>query len=102
MIGLLNSSDPQGPRLAIVFGLVLASLAGGLETAARDHFTGFRSHTSLLAAMPTVLLAAILIFALLDVQAPIILPVAVVVYAIAFFYLRQRIQAPHRSGGLNF
>src|SRR4051794_10551433 len=52
VIGLLNHNSHRG-RLAIVFGVVLASVAG-LETAVRDHFSGFRSHSSLLASMPTI------------------------------------------------
>jgi hypothetical protein len=40
--------NPDKGKLVVAVGLVLASL-GGLEIAAREHFTGFRSHTSLLA-----------------------------------------------------
>jgi hypothetical protein len=84
VVGLINRADPQG-RLAIVFGVGLASLAG-LDTALRDHFGGFRSHSSLLAAMPTILTA--ILMGLLGVTIPVVLPAAVLVYVIAFFAFR--------------
>ena len=37
----------------LVGGMLLASL-GGLDTALREHFGGFRSHALLLAALPAV------------------------------------------------
>lgn len=84
VVGLINREDEQG-RLAIALGVSLASLAG-LDTAAREHFAGFRSHSSLLAALPTILLA--LLMAVIGVDIPIILPAAVLVFAICFFALR--------------
>ena len=42
--------------------MVLASL-GGLDTALREHFSGFASHALLLAALPAVLAAGVLFFA---------------------------------------
>jgi hypothetical protein len=53
---------PQGPVM-LGAGLVLGSLAG-LELAVREHFSGFRSHTLLLAAAAgvAVVLAAVLVF----------------------------------------
>ena len=41
---------------------MLSSLAG-LDTAVRDHFSGFRSHTLLLSGVPTVLVAGGLFYA---------------------------------------
>jgi hypothetical protein len=84
VVGIINRDDEQG-RLAIMLGLVLASLAG-LDTAARDHFGGFRSHSSLLAAMPTVLTA--ILMGVIGVNLPIVLPAAVVVFAISFWFFR--------------
>jgi hypothetical protein len=46
----------------LVGGMVLASL-GGLDTALREHFSGFKSHALLLAALPAVLVAGVLFFA---------------------------------------
>jgi hypothetical protein len=59
--GLIRHDD-RGGRLLLVFGTVLASL-GGLDTALREHFGGFRSHALLLAALPAVLTAGVLFFA---------------------------------------
>ncbi|MEJ7892543.1 MAG: hypothetical protein WKF94_07860 [Solirubrobacteraceae bacterium] len=95
VVGIINREDPQG-RLAILFGLALAALAG-LETAAREHFTGFRSHSSLLAAMPTVLTAILMGF--IGVNLPIVLPAAVLVFAISFFAFRASFK---RRTGVNF
>ncbi len=59
--GLIRWDDPGG-REMLVGGMLLASL-GGLDTALREHFGGFRSHALLLAALPAVALAGILFFA---------------------------------------
>src|SRR5919107_2056134 len=61
IVGFLDFDDRNG-RLLLVMGVVLSSLAG-LDTAVRDHFSGFRSHTLLLAGVPTVLAAAGLFYA---------------------------------------
>ena len=74
-------------------GLVLASL-GGLDTALREHFNGFRSHSSVLAGLPAVLAAGALFFA----RAPWIAVVGatVVVFAVALLGLPDRVPAPLR------
>lgn len=55
------TGPPQGPVLLVV-GLVLGSLAG-LELAAREHFSGYRSHAMLLGGAVGVAVSAALIFA---------------------------------------
>jgi hypothetical protein len=60
VIGLIHNETSRG-RLALVFGLALASLAG-LDTAVREHFAGYRSHSSLLAAFPAVVAVAAVVF----------------------------------------
>jgi hypothetical protein len=54
--------DHDGGRVMLVCGMALASL-GGLETALREHFSGYASHALLLAALPAVLVAGVLFFA---------------------------------------
>jgi|SRR5215211_243763 len=54
--------DDDGGRVMLVCGMALASL-GGLETALREHFSGYASHALLLAALPAVLVAGVLFFA---------------------------------------
>ena len=49
-------------RVLLVCGMALASL-GGLDTALREHFSGYASHALLLAALPAVLAAGVLFFA---------------------------------------
>jgi hypothetical protein len=51
---------PQGTVMLVV-GLVLGSLAG-LERAVREHFSGFRSHTLLIAGAAAVATSAVLWF----------------------------------------
>ena len=80
------TADETSGRVLLVCGMLLASLAG-LETALREHFSGFRSHALLLAALPAVLVAGVLFFT----RAPwITIPLAgVAVLAAAFFALRR-------------
>jgi hypothetical protein len=61
VLGLLSYDSDRGKAM-LVAGMLLGSL-GGLDTALREHFSGFRSHTMILAAVPAVGLAAILYFA---------------------------------------
>jgi hypothetical protein len=61
VLGLFNLDDDDG-RLLLVTGMVLGSLAG-LDTSLREHFSGFRSHSTVLAGIPTVATAAALYFA---------------------------------------
>ena len=89
--GLLRR-EHDGGRVMLVAGMVLASL-GGLETALREHFSGFASHALLLAALPAALTAGVLFFA----GAPwIAIPLAAVVLFAAAFAALQR--AFHRPG----
>ena len=61
VVGFVVGIGSDGGRLALLCGLVLASL-GGLDTALREHFAGFRSHSSVLAGLPAVLWRAALFF----------------------------------------
>src|SRR3954452_4846843 len=61
VLGGLNVHSDRG-RLMLVCGMALGSL-GGLDTAVREHWAGYRSHTTLLAAAPAVVVAALLFFA---------------------------------------
>src|SRR5438552_18883572 len=55
-LGFLSNGDRRGVLIGV--GLVLASLAGG-ELALREHFAGFRSHTTLLAGVAGFLSGAL-------------------------------------------
>ena len=52
VLGLINFETRDGKTMLLV-GLALGSL-GGLDTAAREHFAGYRSHTTVLAGVPAV------------------------------------------------
>ena len=70
VIGFIVGGD-RGPLL-IVTGLALASL-GGLELAIREHFSGFRSHSALLAGVPAIGVMALLFYAGPDSLAPVVM-----------------------------
>src|SRR3954471_20328919 len=53
VVGFIIGVGSDRGRLALLCGLVLASL-GGLDTTLREHFAGFRSHSSVLAGLPAV------------------------------------------------
>lgn len=85
-------------QTAIGIGVALACL-GGLEVSIREHFAGYRSHTTLLAGFAFVVITGIVYYA-----ADQILAVALAVGAIAFlivFYLARR-AFQRASGGLSF
>lgn len=96
VLGLFNTQDSEG-RLMLLFGMVLASLAG-LDTAVREHWSGFRSHSLLLAAVPMVLVAGTLFFT--RVLWPLLLAISVGVFLGAFLYCRAVFR--RASGGSSF
>jgi len=95
-VGFFGIQDNRGGVL-IVCGLALASLAG-LDTAVREHFAGYRSHSTLLGGVPAVLLAGVLFFA----RAPWPLVVVAGVAAFAGGIVAFRRAFRRRSGGLTF
>jgi hypothetical protein len=97
VLGLIVGFDSDRGQLALVCGVLLASL-GGLDTAVREHFNGYKSHSSVLAGLPGVFAAALLFFA----RAPWIAVAvgAALVFALAFWGFRTAFR--RRSGGLSF
>ena len=87
-----------GHPTAIGVGVALAGL-GGLEVAIREHFAGYRSHTTLLAGAVFVLTVGGL-FYLADQVLAVALAVGAVTFAIAFVLARRAFQ--RASGGLSF
>src|SRR4051794_25579664 len=53
VLGFINIDSPKG-KVMISAAVVLGSL-GGLEVSVREHFAGFKSHTTLLASSVSVL-----------------------------------------------
>jgi hypothetical protein len=97
VLGLIVGFDSDRGQLALVCGVLLASL-GGLDTAVREHFNGYKSHSSVLAGLPGVIAAAALFFA----RAPWIAMAvgAALVFGLAFWGFRTAFR--RRSGGLSF
>src|SRR3989442_1578644 len=99
ILGLVVS----GPRGAVMLtaALVLGSLAG-LELSIREHFAGYRSHTTLLAGVAAFAAMAIVYFAAGrgTLARTLLVPVAGLVFVIGFWLLRQAFK--RRSGGLGF
>jgi uncharacterized membrane protein YhiD involved in acid resistance len=89
----------QGARgvTMIIAGITLGSLAG-LELSIREHFAGYRSHTSVLAGAIAVLVLGLGFFLAL---APIVNLVAgALVFLIGFYLFREAFK--RRSGGIGF
>lgn len=87
-----------GHPTAIGVGVVLAGL-GGLEVAIREHFAGYRSHTTLLAGLVFVVVTGSLHYLANQVLA-ICLPIGAVAFLLTFIALRRTFQ--RASGGLSF
>jgi hypothetical protein len=85
VIGFLSRDDAYG-RTLLALGVALGSL-GGLDTAVREHFAGFRSHTLVLAVFPAVVVAVLT--ALAGAPLFVVPPVLLVVFGLAFSALRR-------------
>jgi hypothetical protein len=93
--GFAGGGDRRGALLGCGFALV--SLAG-LELAIREHFAGFRSHSTLLAGAAAVAADVPLFFTGLAQE--VLLGVGVVVFAAAFALLRRAFR--RKTGGVAF
>jgi hypothetical protein len=93
VIGLASRSPT-----ALGVGVVLGGL-GGLEVSAREHFAGYRSHTTLLAGTVFVLVVGGL-FYLAGLILAICLGIGAVAFLVSFLALRRAFQ--RASGGLSF
>jgi hypothetical protein len=92
--GLLTDGGKRGALLGCGFALV--SLAG-IELALREHFAGYRSHSTLLAAAAAIAVAAPL-YLLTGLPQIVLLVLGVAIFALVFTRLRAAFRA--RSGGL--
>lgn len=93
VVGIV-SQDPT----AIGIGVVLAGL-GGLEVSVREHFAGYRSHTTLLAGTVFVLVTGGLYY-LAGLILAVCLAAGAVAFVATFLALRRAFQ--RASGGLSF
>ena len=95
--GLLSGGTDGNRRLAA--GLAIASLAG-LELAVREHVTGFRSHSALLAGAVAILVMVGTGLGLRLNPLGLVLIAGVAAFAASFWGLRKLFQ--NKSGGLSF
>ena len=88
-------------QIMLTGALALGSLAG-LELSIREHFAGYRSHTTLIAAVFAFVAMAVTFFAAGkgDAARALILPVAGITFLASFYWLREVFK--RRSGGLGF
>lgn len=93
VIGVIGSN----PTL-IGVGVVCAGL-GGLEVAIREHFAGYRSHTTLLAGAAFVLTTGLVYYVANQILA-VALAIGAIAFAIVFYIARRAFQ--RASGGLSF
>jgi hypothetical protein len=98
MVGGLIAGGDRGV-VAFAAGLLLGTLAG-LEVSIREHFAGYRSHTTLLAGSLAVVAITAIALAAGEVLIPILLAAGLVVFGVAFWSLREAFR--RRSGGVSF
>jgi Flp pilus assembly protein TadB len=92
VVGMIQSGGP-----ALYVGLIVLAL-GVVEITAREHLSGYRSHTTLLAAIPTVALeAALVLTAGVGSNRALLLVVVVPVFALLFYLLRRRFLAARQA-----
>lgn len=93
IIGLIGGSPT-----ALGLGIVLGAL-GGLEVSVREHFAGYRSHSTLLAGTVFVLVTGGLLY-LSGLVLAICLGIGAVAFVAAFLALRAAFR--RASGGLSY
>jgi hypothetical protein len=100
VLGFIDVGSDRG-KVMISAAIVLGSL-GGLEVSVREHFAGYKSHTTLLAASAAVLVMAIVYTAGGNSLAGLGVAVAtgVIVFVLLFKTLRDAFI--RRSGGVSF
>jgi hypothetical protein len=92
VVGIIRGGGP-----AVIVGIVVCAL-GVLEVTAREHFSGYRSHTMLLAAFPAVGLEVAAVAAFGEPrQRALVLLVIVPVYAVGFWLLRRRFEVARQA-----
>lgn len=96
VIGFVSRGD--GQTRILLAGFALVSLAAG-ELALREHFAGYRSHSSLLAGICAIL-AVVPIYLVGGLPRLVPVGIGIAVFAVAFSLLRGAFAA--RSGGLGF
>jgi hypothetical protein len=84
VIGFLNRGGP-----ALIVGLIVLAL-GVIEITGREHFSGYRSHASLLAAIPSVAIEVGIVLAFKPSQRALLVLAVVPIFGGLFWWLRKR------------
>jgi hypothetical protein len=84
VIGFVEHGGP-----ALIVGLVVCAL-GVIEITGREHFTGYRSHASLLAAIPSVAIEVAIVLAFKPSQRALLILVVIPIFGGLFWWLRKR------------
>ena len=101
IVGFIRFEHQSG-KVMVAAAMCLGSL-GGLEISIREHFAGYRSHTTLLAASAGV--GAMILISVIAGKAGlgvlgVVVGSGILVFVLAFYALRQAFI--RRSGGLSF
>jgi hypothetical protein len=92
IIGLVSSAPP-----ALVVGVVVCAL-GVIEFSVREHFSGYRSHTVMLAGIPAVAVGiALIVLDGASLTREILLPVVLAVFGVLFVPLRRRFRSARQA-----
>jgi hypothetical protein len=95
----VQGSNSTTAGYMFIAGLLLGTLAG-LEVAVREHFSGFRSHSSLLGGFLAIATITVVAYTAGRVFVPILLAIGLAVFGAAFWSLREAFR--RRSGGVSF
>jgi hypothetical protein len=101
VVGFIRFEHQSG-KVMVAAAMCLGSL-GGLEVSIREHFAGYRSHTSLLAAscgVGSMILISVIAGKAGVATLALVVGVGILVFVLAFYALRQAFI--RRSGGLSF
>ncbi len=92
IVGMVRGGGP-----ALYVGLIVLGL-GVVEFTAREHFSGYRSHTTLLAAIPSLAAATVLEVTLgTGGTRALLIAVAVPLFALLFYLLRRRFMVARQA-----
>jgi FtsH-binding integral membrane protein len=86
-------------RTMLGAGLALGSL-GGLEVTIREHFAGYRSHTTMLAGAVAIVTIVVVLLIVHTLKLWIVALIALAMFCLTFWGARQAFK--RRSGGLPF
>lgn len=99
VLGFFFVGGDRGPIL-IAAGLALGSI-GGLDLSIREHFSGYQSHTLLLAGVPAVIVLGALFYIGPDELPPLARAgIAIAIFAVTAYLLSRAFE--RRSGGLRY